>query len=139
RILIADDHSVVRQGISILLKESITDVDITHCGTFNEVVATLNASTFDLIILDISIPEGKGVQMIEQIRSVASNIMILIFSAYEEETYGVRYLRGGANGYVNKLSSDEEFKSAISAMQNKQRYFDRDTIERAAQEAGGKQ
>lgn len=116
KILLADDHSVVRQGISMILKESYNDLIILHAADFAEALAILKDNTIYLIVLDISIPEGKGVQMVEMIKAINSEIKILIFSAYEEELYAMRYLKAGADGYLNKLSSEDEFKRAFMAM-----------------------
>ena len=116
KILLADDHSVVRQGISMILKESYNDLIILHAADFAEALTVLKNNTIYLIVLDISIPEGKGVQMVEIIKAINSEIKILIFSGYEEELYAMRYLKAGADGYLNKLSSEDEFKIAFKAM-----------------------
>lgn len=116
RILLADDHSVVRQGISMILKESYNDLIIFHAADFAEALNLIKNNAINLVVLDISIPEGKGVQMVEMIKAINSEIKILIFSAYEEELYAMRYLKAGADGYLNKLSSEDEFKRAFTAM-----------------------
>lgn len=115
-ILIADDHSVVRQGVSLMLKESFDNLKITQADTFSKVLEALENQSFDMIVLDISIPEGKGVKMCELIKAIQSNIKILIFSANKEELYALRYLKAGADGYLNKLSSEQEFKQAFTSM-----------------------
>lgn len=116
KILLADDHSVVRHGISMLLRESFADLLISHADDFLKVQKLLKEQIFDLIVLDISIPEGKGIQMVEIIKQLQPNVKILIFSAHEEELYALRYLKAGADGYLNKLSSDVEFKQAFVSM-----------------------
>ena len=116
KILLADDHSVVRQGISMILKESYEDLTILHAADFNEALHLLGTNLLYLIVLDISIPEGKGVQMVEMIKEISPEIKILMFSAYEEELYALRYLKAGADGYLNKLSSETEFRIAFKAM-----------------------
>lgn len=129
RILIADDHSVVRQGVTILLTEVYSNLSISHASSFSQLLDRLEGEEVNLIILDISIPEGKGVQMIPAIREKLNDVSILIFSAYDEEQYGLRYMIAGANGYVNKLSSDEEFKAAVRAMIEKREHFSESTYE----------
>jgi len=116
KILLADDHSVVRHGISLILKESFENLVIAHADDFLKVLSQIKEQTFDLIVLDISIPEGKGIQMVEIIKEIQPDVKILIFSAHEEELYALRYLKAGADGYLNKLSSDVEFKEAFSSM-----------------------
>lgn len=116
KVLLADDHSVVRHGISLILKESFENLVIAHAADFLKVLSLLKEQSFDLIVLDISIPEGKGIQMVELIKELQSDVKILIFSAHEEELYALRYLKAGADGYLNKLSSDLEFKEAFASM-----------------------
>ena len=115
-ILLADDHSVVRQGIAMILKEAYKDLTILHAADFEEALKVLRTNSVYLLVLDISIPEGKGVQMVELVKAVAPDIKILIFSAYEEDLYAMRYLKAGAEGYLNKLSSETEFKQAFKSM-----------------------
>lgn len=115
-ILLADDHSVVRQGISMILKETYKDLTILHAADFDSAIDLLKKNEVYLLVLDISIPEGKGVQMVEIVKAINQNVKILIFSAYEEDLYAMRYLKAGAEGYLNKLSSETEFKAAFKAM-----------------------
>lgn len=121
-ILIADDHSVVRQGASMMLKQAFDNISIMHADVFSKVLELLEEQVFNFIVLDIAIPEGSGVKMIEQIRAIQPDVKILIFSAYEEDLYAVRYLKAGADGYLNKLSSEDQFKTAFSAMINNEEY-----------------
>lgn len=116
KILLADDHSVVRQGISMMLKEVDEDLTILHAADFNTTMQIIETNIIYLVVLDISIPEGKGVQMVEIIKAISPEIKILMFSAYEEELYAMRYLKAGADGYLNKLSSESEFIIAFKAM-----------------------
>ena len=116
KILLADDHSVVRHGISLILKESFENLVIAHAEDFLKVLGQIKEQTFDLVVLDISIPEGKGIQMVEIIKEIQPDVKILIFSAHEEELYALRYLKAGADGYLNKLSSDIEFREAFTSM-----------------------
>lgn len=116
KILLADDHSVVRQGISMMLKEADEDLTILHAADFDTAMQLIESNIIYLVVLDISIPEGKGVQMVELIKAISPEIKILMFSAYEEELYAMRYLKAGADGYLNKLSSESEFRIAFKAM-----------------------
>jgi DNA-binding NarL/FixJ family response regulator len=122
-ILLADDHSVVRQGISMILKDSYKDLNILHAADFDTAMALLKDNAVYLVVLDISIPEGKGVQMVELIKSINTEIKILIFSGYDEDLYAMRYLKAGAEGYLNKLSSETEFKKAFKAMMEESAYM----------------
>ncbi len=112
-ILIADDHSVVRQGVSLILKYSLPNIQINQTDTLNGVLEKMAVATFDLIILDINLPGGNNVLMIEKIRGIDPNVKILMFSAFEEDLYAMRYLNSGANGYLNKLGNEEEIVEAV--------------------------
>lgn len=85
KILIADDHSVIRQGISLILKQIGFDSQVDHVNSFPSMINQIKSNSYELIVLDISIPEGRGVQMIELIRQYIPEVKILIFSAHPEE------------------------------------------------------
>ncbi|MDI1254457.1 MAG: response regulator transcription factor [Flavobacterium sp.] len=116
KILLADDHTVVRQGVYLILKEDYKNLAITHASDFLRVIDFLQEQDFDLVVLDISIPEGKGIQMIAAIKAIRPEVKILIFSAFEEDLYAIRYLKAGVDGYLNKLCSEAEFKTAIATI-----------------------
>lgn len=122
-ILIADDHSVVRQGVSLILKYSLPDINITQTDTLNGILEKLAIASFDLIILDINLPGGNNVSMIEKIRTISPEVKILMFSAFEEELYAMRYLNSGANGYLNKLGNEEEVVEAVKKVLTTGKYI----------------
>lgn len=123
KILIADDHVVVRQGVSFILKDAFENLTLFQAPVFSKLVEILKEQLVDMVILDISIPEGKGVQMVDVIKEIQPDVRILVFSALEEDIYGLRYLKAGAGGYLNKLTSEEEFKRAFTAMLEKGCYL----------------
>lgn len=123
RILIVDDHLVVKTGVAIILKNEIDNLDISYASNFPEMVEVLNDTIFDLIILDINIPGGKQTEMIADIRNVQPNVKILIFSAHDEEFYALRYIHAGADGYLNKLSGEEKIIEAVSSVINFGKYL----------------
>lgn len=114
-ILLADDHSVVRHGISLILKEVFQGIIITHADSFDEVISKLRKKQ-DLIFLDINLPGGNSTKMIEKIRQNHPNLLILMFSAYDETQYALRYIHAGANGFLNKDSSDQEIIKAVRSV-----------------------
>ncbi len=122
-ILIADDHSVVRQGVSLILKYSLPNIIINQTDTLNGVLEKMVVMTFDLIILDINLPGGNNVLMIEKIRGIDPNVKILMFSAFEEDLYAMRYLNSGANGYLNKLGNEEEIVEAVRKVMTTGKYI----------------
>lgn len=114
--LIADDHSVVRQGVSLLIKELFLNADIYQSGTFSDTFKVLKETKIDLLVLDINFPDGNSLNIIAEIKSIQPDVKILIFSAYDEDIYAMRYLNAGASGYLNKGSSEEEMKQALNSM-----------------------
>lgn len=116
KILIVDDHLVVRNGVAMVLEKKIEDVAISNAENFFEAIAQLRENTFDLVILDINIPGGKSTEMITDLRAIQPLVKILMFSAHEEEQYALKYISAGANGYLNKLSSEEKMMFAINSI-----------------------
>lgn len=114
--LIADDHSVVRQGISLVVKELFPNAVILNAGTFKDTLKIVKETKLDLLILDINFPDGNSINIIPEIKIIQSEIKILIFSAYDENIYAMRYLNAGASGYLNKGSSEDEIKLAVKSM-----------------------
>jgi two-component system invasion response regulator UvrY len=115
-ILIADDHGVVRYGMMLLLKDLMPWAKISQIGSFNEVVDFVEKTKIDLLILDINLPGGNNIQMLESLNAVQKGIKVLIFSAYEESLYATRYLQAGAKGYLHKQTSNNEIKKAIATV-----------------------
>ena len=122
KILLADDHSVVRHGISLILREACGDVEILHAENFNEVLVK-SKEKISLIFLDINLPGGNSPKMIEKIREKNPKVNILMFSAYDEEQYALRYIHAGANGFLNKDSSDAEILLAVRSVLETGKYI----------------
>lgn len=114
--LVADDHSVVRQGVSLMIKELFSNALIHKAGNFKDTLHLLNEEHIDLLILDVNFPDGNSINIIAEIKAIQPDIKILIFSAYDENIYAMRYLNAGASGYLSKETSEEEMKRAISSM-----------------------
>jgi DNA-binding NarL/FixJ family response regulator len=127
RILIADDHSVIRQGISLIVRHLGVSCFVDHACTLSALIEKIVAEKYDLVVLDISIPDGKGVQMIDLIKQSQPKTKVLIFSAHPEELFAVKYLRAGADGYLNKMTSEEELTQAFKEMLSNGRYISKNT------------
>lgn len=127
RILIADDHSVIRQGISLIVRHLGVPCFIDHASSFGVLIDKIAGEKYDLVVLDISIPDGKGVQMVDLIKQYLPKAKILIFSAHPEELFAVKYLRAGADGYLNKMTSEEELSNAFRQMFQNGKYVSKKT------------
>jgi DNA-binding NarL/FixJ family response regulator len=121
--LIADDHSVVRQGVSLLLKELFFNAKIYQAGNFKETLKVLRETKIDLLVLDINFPDGNSLNIIPETKTIQPDIKILILSAYDEDIYALRYLNAGASGYLSKGSTEEEMKLALKSMMVSGKYI----------------
>lgn len=115
KIIIADDHGVVRRGIANIINENWERTSFSFADSFDQAVVKLNESA-DLLILDINMPGGNKFTMVDEARRLQPNIKILIFSSYNESIYAGRYLQAGANGYLQKNSEEPEIVNAIGTV-----------------------
>jgi len=115
-ILIADDHSVVRQGVSLILRNFFKDILIDHSENFSATIKKLEKKDYDMLLLDINLPDGNMVGMIDECKAINPDLKILMFSAYDEDQYALRYIQAGASGYLNKLSSEEKIIEAVKTV-----------------------
>jgi two-component system invasion response regulator UvrY len=116
KILIADDHSVVRHGTRLIIEETFPDVKVYEAGSVKQMAQILKADVFDLLILDINMPGGNSIHMLDLAKQKQNDLSILVFSAYDEKLYASRYLQAGASGYLHKHSSESLLKEAIVAV-----------------------
>lgn len=128
KILIVDDHLVVRNGVAMVLEKQIEDVQISNAENFFEAIDLLKDAIFDLIILDINIPGGKYTEMVGEIRAIQPDVKILVFSAHEEEQHALKFISAGANGYLNKLCSEEKMIFAIKSIFESSTYISQELV-----------
>ncbi|MFC2093157.1 response regulator [Bacteroidota bacterium] len=113
KVLIADDHSVVRSGIKqILSDESDMQVAGEACNS-QEVIEKVSNEQYDVLVLDITMPGKSGLEVLADVKKIQSDIPVLILSMHPEEQFAVRALRSGASGYLTKESAPEELVVAI--------------------------
>ena len=123
KVLVADDHSIVRLGASIVLKKLYSKVEIFNAENYDEVLYNLKAEDFELILLDINIPGGNNINTIKEILVIQPNIKILVFSSYDESLYALRYIEAGAAGFLNKNSEMSELQNAIESIELRGKYM----------------
>jgi DNA-binding NarL/FixJ family response regulator len=111
--LIADDHTVVRHGMSLIIGEMFKDACVHQTGSLPDVLEILKVKVVDLLLLDVTFPEGNSLNIVREAKMIQPSLKILVFSAYEEEQYAVRFINMGADGYLSKLSTSTEIKEAI--------------------------
>ena len=123
KILIADDHSIVRLGASMIIQECIPDATIQQAQTYDEVYQQLRDHTFDLLLLDINMPGGNNIKVIKELLDIQPQVKILVFSSYEENIYALRYINAGACGYLNKTTAMSELKNAVESILTRGKYM----------------
>jgi DNA-binding NarL/FixJ family response regulator len=128
--LIVDDHSVVRQGVSLIIKELFLNASISMAGNFKDTFKLLREVKFDLLILDVNFPDGNSINVLAEIKAIQPDLKILIFSAYDENIYAMRYLNAGASGYLNKETTEDEMKNAINSMISSGKYITQNVKDR---------
>jgi len=113
RIVVADDHTIVREGLKQLLAAA-SDMSVTgEAQDGHEVMARVRGPDFDLLLLDMSMPGKSGIELIKQVRAEKPKLRILVLSMHEEPQYAVRAIRAGASGYLTKDSASAQLVSAI--------------------------
>ena len=123
RILIADDHTVVRQGLAhILGKQNDMEIAVS-CTNGDDALKWLHKNDCDVAIIDIAMPGMNGIDLLKQLRKEKPKLSVLIFSAYPEDQYAVRLIKAGAAGYLNKESTPEEMLGAIYSVLDGKRYI----------------
>lgn len=111
--LLADDHSIIRQGLELLIKDEFMNAEVLHASDIDSVIKIVEKEKINFIVLDINFPDGSSLSAVSKILEINPTIKILIFSAFDENLYALRYIKAGAVGYLNKLSDEDEIKQAI--------------------------
>ncbi|MGD1320044.1 response regulator [Chryseobacterium sp. 2R14A] len=111
--LLADDHSLIRQGVEFLIEELEFDGEIFHASTLNKVLEITETQSIDIVVIDAIFPDGNSLTILSQIKQLKPEIKILVFSGVDENTQSVKYIQAGANGFLTKLSEEDEIKNAI--------------------------
>jgi two-component system invasion response regulator UvrY len=113
KILIADDHAIVRQGLKKIV-ENDTDMKVVgEAQNGAELLNLVRKTEFDVIILDISMPGRNGLEILKDLKRANSSLPVIILSIHPEDQYAVRAVRAGASGYMSKESAPEELVKAI--------------------------
>ena len=113
RILIVDDHAMVREGLKRILADEFEDAGFGEAANATEALERLWKESWDLMLLDVSMHGRTGLDVLKEIRSSASRMPVLVLSAHPEEQYAVRVLKAGAAGYLTKESAPQELCRAV--------------------------
>ena len=113
RVVVADDHTIVREGLKRLLDASADLEVVGEAQNGHEVIERVRNLEFDLLLLDMSMPGKSGIELIRQVHSEKPKLKILVLSMHEEHQYAVRAIRCGASGYLTKESASTQLVEAI--------------------------
>ncbi len=123
RILVADDHTLVRQGLRKILEEQPGWEVVAETGDGREAVRLALELKPDIVLMDISMPQLNGVEAVQQIQRRAPEIRVLVLSMYDDEGYVTRAVRAGASGYLLKDSADTDLIHAVTAVAQGKSFF----------------
>jgi two-component system, NarL family, invasion response regulator UvrY len=133
RILIADDHAIVRRGLRDILLDEYPSAVIAEAPDAEELLKKIFQDNWDLVISDLNMPGRSGLDALKQIKQAFPKLPVLIMSIYSEDQYAVRAFRAGASGYFNKNSIHEELFKAIESVRNGKKYITASVAEKLAE------
>jgi DNA-binding NarL/FixJ family response regulator len=123
KILIADDHNIVRTGLIFLIKEEFLQAEIDECRDGDSAWKKIQSSEYDMLILDISMPNTDSFALLKNIFILRPDQKILILTMSSEEIYAKQYLHLGVKGFINKEAPPSEIRKAIVSILNNKRYL----------------
>jgi DNA-binding NarL/FixJ family response regulator len=123
RVLIIDDHAIVRRGMISLLEEHFKDVEVGEASEARGGLEAVKGSHWDLVIVDITMPGRNGLELIQDIKLERATLPILVISSHPEKDYALRALKLGAAGYVSKQSAADILVTAVQRVLSGRRYI----------------
>jgi DNA-binding NarL/FixJ family response regulator len=132
RILIADDHEIVRKGLKQIVSENMGMVVTGEAATAEEALELARKEEFDVAIIDIAMPGRGGLDILKDLRVARPSLRIIILSVWDEKQYAVRSVQDGASAYITKANATDELVAAINAVASGRRYITPSVAERLA-------
>lgn len=132
KILVADDHTVVRKGLMQIVKDMPEVSVVDEAANATEVMQKVENKTYDLLVLDISMPGKSGLDVLKELKLSFPDLHVLMLSTYPEDLYAVRALKAGASGYLNKNTASEELTIAIRKAASGRKYISSSLAEQLA-------
>ncbi len=136
RVLLVDDHDVVRKGLRAILEDRFSGIQVSEASNGDQALDEL-ARPFDAVVLDLSMPGRSGIDLLSEIKHRHPKLPVLVMSLYGEEQFAVRALRAGAAGYLTKAAASEQLSAAFERIVRGGRYISETLAERLAAAAGG--
>jgi two-component system, NarL family, invasion response regulator UvrY len=136
RVLLVDDHPVVRKGMKAILEDELPGVVVVEAGNGDDALAALTEQT-DVVVLDLSMPGRSGIDLLAEVKHRHPRVPVLIMSLHGEEQFAVRALRAGASGYLGKAAAPQQLVTAITKVAEGGRYVSAALAERLAADLSG--
>ncbi|RXM41290.1 DNA-binding response regulator [Chryseobacterium sp. CH21] len=121
--LLADDHSIVRQGMEIVISDIVPEAIVYQTSSLHLVLELVESKKVEMIIIDAHFPDGNSLHILPDMKKINPDIKILVFTGLEEELHGLKFVKAGADGYLSKLSEEDEVRNAITTFIEKGEYF----------------
>lgn len=137
KILIADDHAIVREGLKQILADTKDIVVAGHAENGTEAIKLVRNNPCDVLLLDISMPDRSGIEVLKQIKKECPKIGVLMLSMHREDQYAIRSLKAGASGYLNKQSAPDQLVDAIRQVAAGNKYISPALAQELANQIGG--
>jgi two-component system, NarL family, invasion response regulator UvrY len=134
KVLVADDHAVVRKGVRQILDDAADIVVIGEAGSIKETIRQTRLTEFDVLLLDIKMPDGSGLEALKQIKEIKPEVQVCMLSIFPEHQYAVRAFRSGASGYLTKESAPDELILALRKVSQGGKYVSEKMAEIFAEE-----
>ena len=137
RILIADDHEIVRRGLRQILADEFPQLETGDAATAREAVEAVRQQPWDAVLLDINMPGRSGLEVLEDLKKLRPALPVVVLTAFPEEDYAVRAFKLGASGYVTKQSASDELLAALRKALAGGRYVTASLAEKLAASIAG--
>ena len=132
KILITDDHAVLRRGLKQILEDGFGKIQFGEAANASEAIAAVAREFWDLVVLDITMPGRTGLEALKEIRTLKPTQRVLVLSVHSEDQFAVRVLKAGASGFLNKDSAPEELVKAVRKVTVGGRYVSASLAEKLA-------
>jgi DNA-binding NarL/FixJ family response regulator len=129
RVILCDDHAVVRRGIRDTLSEAVDIKVVGEAGSYSEVRELLRATPCDVLVLDLNLPGRGGLEVLASLREADTPTKVLVVSMFPEDQYAIRCLRAGAQGYLNKAGNPAELITAVRTIAQGRKYVTSDVAQ----------
>ncbi|MEH6656378.1 response regulator transcription factor [Leeuwenhoekiella marinoflava] len=123
KVVLADDHVLVRDGIKALLEDEENIMVLDEASNGKEALQVIKKQQPDILIVDIRMPEMNGIEVVQAIKNESINVKTLVLSMHDSEEYVLQSIQAGADGYLLKGSSKEEFLKALHTIEGGDKYF----------------